>query len=333
MRNLVKRIPGARRAVQAIRRARGSVSYGPRPTILMYHRVAEERFDPWGLAVSPGNFYQQLSWTASNRSALSLRDFVGRHRDGTLPCDAIALTFDDGYSCFAKLAAPLLEHFAIPATVFLPAELVERGRPFWWDELQWIVLAHEDERIQLDGRAITIGAKNPQDYNWRPDASASTTRQKAFQQVWSVLRGRPPAALDEAMEELRQQCPAAAATAPRPMTPAQARKTASALIDVGSHALTHPWLGSLNPEEKANEICDSVERCTALTGSRPASFAYPYGNFDHEAVDLVKFAGFECACTTTATSVRRDSDLFALPRIRVGDCNAHELAALLATTP
>lgn len=299
----------------------------------MYHRIDEETFDPWGLAVSPARFEQHVAWIAANRSALPLADFARRHRDGTLPADAIAVTFDDGYACFADIAAPLLERSGIPATVFIPAALVERGRPFWWDELQSIVLSHGDDRIEFDGASVVLGAKEPQDAEWQPGASPRTVRQKGFDRLWAALRERPPAALDQAMDELRAQCPHAAANAPALMSAHHVRATASDTIDIGSHALTHPWLTSLSSAEKAREIGDSVERCAKLAGSPPATFAYPYGNFDAESAGLAKAAGFECACATIPTSIRRNSDPFALPRIQVGDWDAADLARSLARTP
>ena len=299
----------------------------------MYHRIAEESFDPWGLAVTPDRFEQQLAWIAANRSPFSLTDFAARHRDSALPANAVAVTFDDGYACFAEVAAPLLEQSGIPATVFIPAELVERGGPFWWDELQAIVLDHADDHIKFDGVSFPFGAKDPLDAHWQPGAAARTARQKGFQQIWSALRERPPAALDQAMGELRAQCPDAAQNTPAVMSAEQARDTASVHIDIGSHALTHPWLASLSSSEKAREIGESVERCASLAGSRPTTFAYPYGNFDAESAALAKAAGFTCACATIPTSVRRDSGLFALPRIQVGNWDAGELARRLARTP
>src|SRR5438270_773320 len=78
-----------------------------RPVILMYHRIADEKFDPWGLCVTPDRFANQLSWVAKNRTPVPLPEFAELHRRGVLPDNAIAVTFDDGYACTAKIAAPL----------------------------------------------------------------------------------------------------------------------------------------------------------------------------------------------------------------------------------
>ena len=121
----------------------------PGPAILMYHRIADESFDPWGLAVSPENFADQIDWLKQNRTILSLPDFVELHRQGQLPRNATALTFDDGYACNADVAVPLLEKLGIPVD-HLPARRSDRAR----------------ERV-LVGRA---GADCPRQQERRPDA-------------------------------------------------------------------------------------------------------------------------------------------------------------------
>jgi len=293
----------------------------------MYHRVALESFDPWGLAVSPENFARQLRWLRENRTVMSLTDFAAGHRDGTLPENAAALTFDDGYCCVAEAAAPLLSEQAMPATVFLPAELIERERPFWWDELERIVLQSDRENLVLDGEAVALGRQSAEDRKWRPGAPPATPRQAAFHRIWAKLRPMPPAAIDSAVADLREQAAVAEErpASKRPMSPREVRNLAGSGIEFGSHALTHPWLASLDAREKAREIGETIARCETLTGIRPASFAYPYGNFDAEAVRLVEEAGFLCACSTERRSVSQRSSRFALPRVQVGDWDAIEL--------
>ena len=298
----------------------------------MYHRIADESFDPWGLAVSPGHFAEQLDWLAQRRTILPLTEFAARHREQSLPADALALTFDDGYECAASIAAPMLEQRALPATIFIPADLIDRGRPFWWDELKDILLFHDADVLILSGDQISLGAREPEDGSWMPGAPARTTRQKGFARIWARLREKPPRELDEAMEELRSQSAATPGPSALPMSPAQVRAIRSDRIQFGSHALTHPWLSSLTAVEKAREIQGSVDRCEQLMGARPMLFAYPYGDFDAESERLVKEAGFECACATIPTAVSRDSRVFALPRIQVGNWDAGRLAQVLSRT-
>jgi peptidoglycan/xylan/chitin deacetylase (PgdA/CDA1 family) len=295
----------------------------------MYHRIAVETFDPWGLAVAPAHFAEQLQWLAANRTLLRLAEFAVRHRDGTLPADAIALTFDDGYACAAETAAPMLERIGLPATIFIPAALIERGKPFWWDELKSLALDHDIGVVTVEGAPVSLGARCADDCHWRPGAKPGTPRQAAFHRIWNSLREKPPAEIDAAMSDIRRESSGEHDDI-RPMSPTQVRETASARVEFGSHALAHPWLSSLTPGEKKREIGDSVERCEQLSGTRPATFAYPYGDFDAYSERMVEEAGFACACATLGRSVSTGSRLFALPRMQVGDWSARELRLALA---
>ena len=315
----------------AARRARGLLPGRPRPVILMYHRVAEESFDPWGLAVSPARFAEQLHWLAGKRTILPLTRFAAMHADGTLSADAIALTFDDAYECAAEIAAPLLDQLGLPATIFLPADLIERGGPFWWDELQQLVLGHEGDRLKYGNEEFILGPTHPNDRRWESHSRPRTGRQAAFLRIWAALREEPPSRQDEAIERLRCQVRMAEASdVPRPMNAAQVRGTASELIEFGSHALTHPWLASLTNAEKSREIRGSIDRVERLSGRFPTTFAYPYGNFDEESERIVEEAGFTCACATLGHAVAPESGLFALPRVQVGDWSSGRLARVLA---
>ncbi len=331
MRALVRQFPGGRGIAAAVRRALRAVPRRPRPLILMYHRVAEDPLDPWGLSVSPSNFAGQMHWLAAHRNVIRLAEFAERHRRGTLPSNSVAVTFDDGYASALIDAAPILEGAGVPATVYLPAELIERGDPFWWDDLQTIVFGSDGEAIELDGEEFHLGPCTPADGQWRAFVPPRTARQFAFERLWAVLHRKSPADLDLAMMHLRAQAKTAKwRPLEPPMSPEQIRTMAGDLIEFGSHTLTHPSLPALTSAQKAIEIDQSRERCKALTGSDPLTFAYPFGDRDPESERLVKDAGYSCACATDERPVSRGSTLFALPRIAVTDCDAREFGRRLA---
>ena len=81
--------------------------------------VAELDVDPWGLAVSPANFSDQLAWLRTHRTIMSLAEFVARLERGDLPLNAVALTFDDGYADNLLNALPALAKQGASATLFL----------------------------------------------------------------------------------------------------------------------------------------------------------------------------------------------------------------------
>lgn len=313
----------------AIRAATRWLPHRPRPAILMYHRIASASFDPWGLAVEEQNLAAQLEWLAANRSVMPLREFARLHREGQLPPDAIAITFDDGYESAVRAALPLLERAGLHATIFLPIDQVERASEFWWDELARILLAFEGTTIRLAGKEMRVPAADPRDRSWCPDSPPDTPRQVLFYSLWSRLRERAPEEIEQAMREVRDQAAGSDERKDGPCSVDRLRSLNSVFVDVGSHALTHPSLPTLTPEHQAREIDESRERCAQLTGKTPATFAYPYGDFDERTRSLVEDAGFDCACTTEHACVSPGQDVFALPRLRVGNWGANRLRDML----
>ncbi|HET7816889.1 MAG TPA: polysaccharide deacetylase family protein [Sphingomicrobium sp.] len=314
------------------RRARAWLRRAPRPAILMYHRIAAEAFDPWGLAVSPDQFRAQMEWLARKRTVLGLEEFARRQREGTLPSDAVAVTFDDGYACSAQLAGPLLRRIGIPATVFVSPELIERGEEFWWDELARIVLDHPEPEMDAAGERVVLGRRLEEDGNWFPGTPPRTDRQRALLRIWGRLRALEAAELSRSMDELRARSGGARPPrdSHRPMSASEARSLFASGVDVGSHGLTHESLPRLPAARKEHELRDSRDRCEALAGRRPQGFAYPFGDSDEESERLAEEAGYGCACTTQQAAVGPQSRIFALPRLAVGNWTPAQLRRNLA---
>jgi peptidoglycan/xylan/chitin deacetylase (PgdA/CDA1 family) len=231
------------------------------------------------------------------------------------------------------MAAPALQRFGIPATIFLPTEIIESGGEFWWDELARLVLGASAEALRLGGDEVNLGGADPRDGRWLPGRPPSTDRQRAFHQLWTMLRTRDPAALESGMNELRAQVGlhAEARASHRPMRPEEVREASSPLVEFGCHSLSHAYLPALSIDEKKREVEGSRARCAALTGVEPSSFAYPYGDFDQESESVVAQAGFACACTTQQRMVSTRDRAFALPRIHVGNWTPRQLERMLAS--
>jgi peptidoglycan/xylan/chitin deacetylase (PgdA/CDA1 family) len=295
---------------------------------MMYHRVAEETFDPWGLAVSPGHFTEQAEWLARNRKVLPLVEFADAHREGKLPRDAVAVTFDDGYACTFRTAAPVLERLGLPATVFLPAEPLHRGGEFWWDELEQLVLRSSAPNLTLDGRTVELGPQDQGDRHWRPYNAPKTPRQRAFRTLWSIIHLKNGDQVVAALSRLRKQAgemPARESHRIGTVTEVNASG-----LEHGCHGLTHASLPALGKAGQAHEIARGKELLTNLIGSSPATFAFPFGDADRDAERSVREAGFVCACGSRQKFVGAGADMFALPRLVVEDTGARGLERMLS---
>lgn len=321
---------------RALRRVRRALPRGPSPVVLMYHRIADERFDPWALAVAPERFDAQVGWLKRHRQVLPLEQFAELHRSGRLPRKAVAITFDDGYADNQQAAAPVLDRHDAPATIFIATDALRAGREFWWDELEHLVLEFPADQVTLDlpdgALAVDLGARQPDDRDWPPFAEPRTPRQRGFFRAWEALRLLDPTRQDAALAALRAEAGVGAAprSSHRTMTPDEVRALRSERIAIGAHSLSHTSLSARSAADQAREIGQSRAEVTDITGTVPASFAYPYGDFDADSVRLVADAGFVCAVTTVSRPVTKAADRFALPRMQVGNWSAVELARAIA---
>jgi hypothetical protein len=67
--------------------------------------------------------------------------------------------------------------------------------------------------------------------------------------------------------------------------------------------------------ELAEEVAASADDLVAQGLPRPRFFAYPFGFTDEDCKDEVRKAGYLAAFGCRSDWVRRDSDLFGLPRV------------------
>ena len=80
-------------------------------------------------------------------------------------------------------------------------KLIERGREFWWDELERIVIGYSGDTLRFGETRIDLGPVAAVDCDWAPGTAARTPRQRTFKHIWSQLSTRPPRAIDDAMAD------------------------------------------------------------------------------------------------------------------------------------
>lgn len=296
-----------------------------KPLILMYHRIADEPIDYWGLAVSPPYFEEHLLVLRRARRALPLAEFVHDFIAGTLPQDAVALTFDDGYVDNLLAGLPRLAAADVPATVFLATGYLDRIEPFWWDELaRFILREHAPDRFEVVIRGQTMAFDLADEPSANQDDTAPVAplnaRHAVLEAIYQPLRRLDDEERRAVMIELRSilGAPDCGTSLGRPMTSGEVRMLASAgPVSIGAHTVTHPILSELETAARDREVTASKRACEALIGAPVAAFAYPFGEFDAGTRETVKSAGFAFACSTKRGPVVTTSDVFALPRIYV----------------
>lgn len=312
----------------------------------MYHRIAEPEADPWDLAVTSTHFEQQLSVLRGTRHPFPLLKFTDRLAAGTLPSNAVALTFDDGYVDNLVVGRPLLAAADVPATVFLATGFLDRHDAFWWDELASLVMladapkAHEvvigSRPIRFDFNTFHLNTEVGSGGDATMSAEPETERAVVLRQLWEALQRIDDEKRHIAMAELRTIFTLNAdqrAKLGRPMTRHEARLIATdRLVTIGAHSVTHPLLSRLPASDCRREIADSKRACEELAGSAITSFSYPYGDFNYASRNMVETAGFRMAVSIREGPVTVASDLLAMPRVHIRDWNGDAFERAIHST-
>jgi peptidoglycan/xylan/chitin deacetylase (PgdA/CDA1 family) len=138
--------------------------------------------------------------------------------------------------------------------------------------------------------------------------------------MWSWLCDQPDGDRSRAIEMLERWSGRKPIDDPggRPMSADELRAlTASGLVDVGAHTVTHPRLSRLPRAAQAVEIQHSFADCRAILGRDPLGFSYPNGDYGPESVEFVRSAGFALACDSRADLAWAGDDAHRIPRISV----------------
>jgi peptidoglycan/xylan/chitin deacetylase (PgdA/CDA1 family) len=156
--------------------------------------------------------------------------------------NAVAITFDDGFSNFASEAVPELQARSLTATVFVVP--------------QYVGLRNEWERYDSRANVPVLPLMG-----------------------WDEMRALDPEK-----------------------------------VDVGAHGMSHRSLRGLPRDEIETELAKCAEAIETRLERKPASFAFPYGDFDDNAM-AASSRIFQLACTTEFALVSAESDRRAIPRL------------------
>jgi len=99
----------------------------------------------------------------------------------------------------------------------------------------------------------------------------------------------------------------------------QLREWQAAGFDIGSQTQTHPHMHRISLEANRQELTVSNERFLAELGMRPTLFAYPYGEYDLDVVNLVKETGFTAAFGQNSGVAHGFNGFFELPRFAMNE--------------
>jgi peptidoglycan/xylan/chitin deacetylase (PgdA/CDA1 family) len=123
--------------------------------VLTYHSISE---GPAPLCIPPSVFAAQMNWLKANVHVVSLALLVeSLTQDKPMPPRTVALTFDDGFSDFYSVAAPVLRHLELSAVVFLPVSHCGKLAPWSFQTGGKSLMTWEQIR-ELTEQGVHIGS-------------------------------------------------------------------------------------------------------------------------------------------------------------------------------
>jgi peptidoglycan/xylan/chitin deacetylase (PgdA/CDA1 family) len=309
------------------------------PFILAYHRVKDLDIDPWGMAVSPATFDQQVKALARHTGGRLDRSIFKKHAPRAF------ITFDDGYEDNLENAFPILQKHGVPATLFLATGYISCGREFWWDRLERVFLLPgrlpDVLRLEVIGDEFLFPLKSDAHYPkeafqrhryWKPWQEPPTSRQRLFTFFWSILHRSTRTYQDAMIVALEDW--SGIGSEPRkhfaPLTIKQIQNLQREGIHFGAHTVDHIAIAHTPPTTVHSQAADSIHRITEITGQAPAAFSYPYGQTNLAIQELLPSLGIAVACTSRKNRVTPETAPMAVPRICVGNRSLPLIQSLVA---
>jgi peptidoglycan/xylan/chitin deacetylase (PgdA/CDA1 family) len=282
--------------------------------ILCYHRVLPVLpedphgvLNPFDLVTETAHFRAHMEILRERFTLVPLEDLLRQLVAGHLEPGQACMTFDHGYLDNFLYAFPILRALAIPATVFLVTDYLEREQPFWW-----MRLARPLHRItsdvlpvppELGGGCLALRGRR--------------ARRQAYLTLLRRLRVLPNA---DAREHLLDALGAQGTPVEEwPLTWEQCRKMQADGIHFAPHSCSHPSLVALPEEVLLREVSESLDMIRLRLDVDPQVFAYPYGHADARVSRAVQDAGLAGAVTAVPGLCTGGSDSYLLPRIVVGN--------------
>jgi peptidoglycan/xylan/chitin deacetylase (PgdA/CDA1 family) len=274
--------------------------------ILLYHSVPDTSVSGW---IDPANsmpaehFKAQMRFLSRRRNVISMKELVDSIATSRkLEPGTVVITFDDGYRDNLEVAAPILERYRLPATLYLATRAMEQGR-LWIDEL-YAMFCHRSRH------ELTVGDQ-------RVDLADHAARLAAYRSLADALSRSDLDSRRDLLIKIEEQL-CSTASGPRVMLNwNELRDLTSRFsnIEIGVHTSDHLDLAANESaaHEQIEQSMIDVERELKL---KPHHFSFPYGRFTPGSEDVVRRLGLQSAAVAGANClIGLESNPLALARI------------------
>jgi len=282
--------------------------------IFMYHRVVEKL---------PAGLHDPAMFVTVNTLEMHIRE-IARHFE-IVPIDEIttvtgekklcAFTFDDGWHDNYDTAFAILKKYRVPATIFIPVNLVSRPRAYWFQNL-WELAS---QVISHDHREQFIEYFRNRAPFWHPTGIGPDQ----IYDLANELKKLPARELDTIVQKGYELLGIKLDSTDTIMKWEHMREMGRSGITFGSHGMHHNILTQLSYDEKCEEVAKSLDVLRHAEVAVTPFFSYPNGNWDAEAVSLVKQAGYKGAVTTELGFNETFTNPYLLKRVGLHEDISH----------
>jgi peptidoglycan/xylan/chitin deacetylase (PgdA/CDA1 family) len=226
-------------------------------SVLAYHAIGD-----------PDRFEQHVAFLSRHMNPITLQDLLDavEGRSG-LPKRAVLLTFDDGDRTVIDVAMPILRDRGSPGVAFVLPGLLDTDRPFWWNEVE--------DLVRAGGRTRGFGDRGPEE-------------------LVRIMRRLPTAERLRMLDELRGTSQVAPPSSPH-LARHELPLLESAGIEVGNHTYSHARLVGCTADEAMAEIGRAHSILGTTLAHPPRAFAYPNGEWDRTAEQVLQELGYRAA--------------------------------------
>lgn len=293
-----------------------------RNIILAYHRILPEWSDELGyiesgMYVTTKTFAMHMAYLSQHYQMVSLVDAIVPQANR----NACAITFDDGWADNYQYAYPILQHYKIPATIFLATGTIGTTEWPWPDRIYYYVHKASDERLhwiigllddffQKRSNLKNVLKTTPHDRIRFSECVVNILKCFDNFKVRSLM-----AIIDNYMGEYREML-----LRTRPwLTWEEVRKMACNNIDFGAHTHNHVILTNTDIKRVIEEVRTSKEIISKKLERPVELFCYPNGNYNAAIVEVVRDQGYKMAVTTQPGTVPDSESPLTLKRIMIHD--------------
>jgi peptidoglycan/xylan/chitin deacetylase (PgdA/CDA1 family) len=264
-------------------------------TVVMFHRTLRPGDPRWATCdpdytLDESLFVESLAFFARHYHVVSLDQVLRARRDGMqLPPRALLISFDDGWLDNVDYALPALQRSGLPAVMFVAADAVGAGQPFWqeraiaaWragrltvDALAGTVVAHGGERPARDG----IGGLR--ELIAQIERMPTATRQ--------AVVAAHAAVLDDGLQHM--------------VDVADLHRLRAGGVELGLHGKSH--VAMKRADDLDNELggaraamATMLDLPEGLSATPCATMSFPHGSFDDAIAARARESGYELLFTS-----------------------------------